>query len=298
MEIPYTASARPDTGLYNAKIGIWLFLASEVMLFGALFSTYIVLRVGAPETGFATWPMGSDYLNIPIGTFNTAVLIISSITILWAWSRLIIEKNLQKFRFWMGVTVACGALFLGIKSFEYREKFTHYELQLANGTIVTGHIKGVVLKDGPTIKNFFSLVPVNEGNITYKKETVTIDHINFIPDAPKKSRKVGGHAEDSHAAGGHAQAHEPIKYAGTEVKRISSLGPWRSPFFAIYFTLTGLHALHVFGGMIMNTYLCTVGTKMWKTDPTRFTNRVETSGLFWHFVDLVWIFLFPVLYLL
>ena len=49
MEIPYTVEARPDTGLYNAKVGIWLFLASEVMLFGALFSTYILLRVGAPE---------------------------------------------------------------------------------------------------------------------------------------------------------------------------------------------------------------------------------------------------------
>ena len=57
MEIPYTTEARPDTGLYNAKVGIWLFLASEVMLFGALFSTYILLRVGAPEN---LWPHGSS----------------------------------------------------------------------------------------------------------------------------------------------------------------------------------------------------------------------------------------------
>ena len=70
MEIPYTVEPRPDTGLYNAKVGIWLFLASEVMLFGALFSSYILLRVGSiPEN----WPQG--LLNIPIGTFNTAVLI-------------------------------------------------------------------------------------------------------------------------------------------------------------------------------------------------------------------------------
>ena len=51
MQIPYTVEERPDTGLYNAKIGIWLFLASEVMLFGALFSTYILLRTGAPRPG-------------------------------------------------------------------------------------------------------------------------------------------------------------------------------------------------------------------------------------------------------
>src|SRR6185503_14431707 len=60
MEIPYVAKARPDTGLFNAKVGIWLFLASEVMLFGALFSSYILLRVGADP---ATWPQG--LLNVP-----------------------------------------------------------------------------------------------------------------------------------------------------------------------------------------------------------------------------------------
>ena len=73
MEIPFNVKARPDTGLYNAKVGIWLFLASEVMLFGALFSSYILLRVGAPEE---FWPHG--WLNVPIGTFNTLVLITSS----------------------------------------------------------------------------------------------------------------------------------------------------------------------------------------------------------------------------
>ncbi|HST08527.1 MAG TPA: cytochrome c oxidase subunit 3, partial [Gemmatimonadaceae bacterium] len=67
---------------------------------------------------------------------------------------------------------------------------------------------------------------------------------------------------------------------------------------AIYFTLTGLHMLHVAGGMAVNAYLWGPGAKLWKTNPEWFTNRVEHSGLFWHFVDLVWIFLFPTLYLL
>src|ERR1043165_7684452 len=89
MDIPYTSQPRPDTGIYNAKTGIWLFLASEVMLFGALFSSYILLRVGAlPEN----WPHG--LLNIPIGTFNTAVLITSSITVVMAWA------SLQLGNFW------------------------------------------------------------------------------------------------------------------------------------------------------------------------------------------------------
>jgi cytochrome c oxidase subunit 3 len=74
--------------------------------------------------------------------------------------------------------------------------------------------------------------------------------------------------------------------------------PSHGPYFAIYFTLTALHALHVLGGAIVIFYIWGPGAKMWKTDPQRYMNRVEVSGLFWHFVDLVWIFLFPVLYLL
>ncbi|MEX2088818.1 MAG: cytochrome c oxidase subunit 3, partial [Bacteroidota bacterium] len=74
--------------------------------------------------------------------------------------------------------------------------------------------------------------------------------------------------------------------------------PGDSTFLAIYFTLTGLHGLHVIGGMIVNGYFWGPGSKMWEREPERFTNRIEVAGLYWHFVDLVWIFLFPVLYLL
>ena len=81
MEIPYTVEPRPDTGLANGKLGIWLFLASEVMLFGALFSTYILLRVGAVE-----WPHGE--LSIRLGAINTVILICSSVTMVVAWAKL------------------------------------------------------------------------------------------------------------------------------------------------------------------------------------------------------------------
>ena len=67
---------------------------------------------------------------------------------------------------------------------------------------------------------------------------------------------------------------------------------------AIYFTLTGLHVLHIIGGIVVLGYLWGPGIKMWTSEPERFTNRIEVAGLYWHFVDLVWIFLFPVLYLL
>ncbi len=196
MDIPYIVKPRPDTGVFNAKLGIWLFLASEVMLFGALFSSYVLLRLGSPD-----WPRGSSILNVPLGTFNTIVLITSSITMVMAWASLML-KNFSKFKLYQGLTILLGAVFLVVKAFEYGAKFEHH------------------------------------------------------------------------------------------------MFPKTSVYFAIYFTLTGLHAFHVICGMVVNGYLWGPGSKMWKTQPERFTNRVEVSGLFWHFVDLVWIFLFPVLYLL
>ena len=79
--LPYTTTVRPDTGLTSPKLGIWLFLASEVMLFGSLFSAYALLRTGAPS-----WPDQSAVLNVPLATLNTVILISSSVTMVMAWA--------------------------------------------------------------------------------------------------------------------------------------------------------------------------------------------------------------------
>jgi heme/copper-type cytochrome/quinol oxidase subunit 3 len=194
MEIPYTVQARPDSGLANGKLGIWLFLASEVMLFGALFSTYILLRVGATE-----WP--HHELNIPLGAANTVILISSSVTMVMAWASLKMNQW-GKHRLYLSATVGLSLLFLLNKYFEY---------------------------------------------------------------------------------GAHFAAGE---------------GPSHTTFLAIYFTMTGLHMLHIIGGVVVMLFFLGPGAKMWRTNPEQFTNRIEYTGLYWHFVDLVWIFLFPVLYLL
>ena len=196
MEIPYIVEERADTGLNNVKLGIWLFLASEVMLFGALFSSYVLLRLMAIE-----WPFGVDVLNVPMGTFNTAVLIGSSVTMVMAYASLKMD-DFGSFRRWLAATIGLSLVFMVVKAFEYNHEFD--------------------------IGNF----------------------------------------------------------------------PSTSTYLAIYFTMTGLHALHIIGGVIVNTYLLFPGSKMWKTNKAQFTNRIEAAGLYWHFVDLVWIFLFPVLYLL
>src|SRR5262247_2779943 len=158
MEIPYTVESRPDTGVYNAKVGIWLFLASEVMLFGALFSSYILLRVGAVE-GY--WPHG--WLNVPVGTANTLVLITSSITTVMAWAALKMN-NFGKFKFFHACTLLCALIFVGIKSFEYHDKFTHYTITLKDGRFADGHLVEKKL-EGNSAMGF-------TGHITIKGRTV------------------------------------------------------------------------------------------------------------------------------
>lgn len=195
MEIPYIVDERPDTGLTNVKLGIWLFLASEVMLFGGLFSAYILLRINAIE-----WPVGSEILSVPIGTFNTVVLITSSVTMVLCYAALK-QDDLLGYKRYMAMTIGLSVLFLAVKGYEYFDKFSH--------------------GDYPSV----------------------------------------------------------------------------STYFAIYFTLTGLHALHIVGGVIVNGYFLGPGSALWNTNKPQFINRIEAAGLYWHFVDLVWIFLFPVLYL-
>src|SRR6266566_2523940 len=106
MEIPYTAEIRPDTGLVNGKLGVWLFLASEVMLFSALFSSYVLLRVGSTE-----WPHGFQELNVPMAAINTIILISSSVTMVMAWASLKM-KNFARFRLYLGTTILLAVAFL------------------------------------------------------------------------------------------------------------------------------------------------------------------------------------------
>jgi hypothetical protein len=83
-----------------------------------------------------------------------------------------------------------------------------------------------------------------------------------------------------------------------QVAFASKFTPAWNPYYAIYFTITGLHGLHVIGGALVLAYYLFRGKKMYDTNPEWLANRVEVGGLFWHFVDLIWIFVFPLLYLM
>ena len=110
-EIRYISKAHPVTGVTNSKLGVWCFLASEIMLFGALFSALILIR-----TGSSSWPHGWARLNVPLATLNTMVLITSSVTMVMAWASLALH-DLGKYKRYMAITVLLGLTFLVVKSF-------------------------------------------------------------------------------------------------------------------------------------------------------------------------------------
>ncbi|MEM1084774.1 MAG: cytochrome c oxidase subunit 3 [Verrucomicrobiota bacterium] len=133
MEIPYIVTPRKDTGLFNSKIGIWLFLASEVMLFGGFFSAYVFLRIGAD------YPWPERTLPILPGLINTFILILSSVTVVFAWAALKM-RNWRGFQIYMGITIICAAVFMGFKAVEYAVKFKHAAVRMADYSVVEGHL--------------------------------------------------------------------------------------------------------------------------------------------------------------
>jgi len=201
----------------SASLGMWIFLATEVMFFGGLFCAYLIYR----RWYFGDFAAASKSIDAALGGANTAVLICSSLTVVLAiWAAQTSRRALL-----IGMlilTMLFGLTFLGIKGKEYKDKFDEH------------HVPGA---------------------------SFSFDHV-----------PVPGH---------------PDQFANPKHAQI---------FFALYFIMTGLHALHMIIGLGLFAWL------LWMAWKGRFTPEyhtpLEIGGLYWHFVDIVWIYLFPLLYLI
>ncbi len=285
MEIPYNIATRPDTGMYNSKLGIWLFLASEVMLFGGLFTAYIILRTGA-EPG--TWPV--HLLNVPIGLLNTFLLVVSSISMVCAWMVLKTRNFRFWYRFWLGLTILLGAAFLGVKSTEYYDKAMHYSLWVKDGAYQ--NYQKEVEADHLFVGDIqMQLQHIHELRGHYHGETATtitvVPDKEFVPFADKMMSKEAPAVDEE----------KEMVIQKCDLYRYSNFLPACNTFCAIYFTITGLHALHIVGGIVVMLYFWGPGASLYRRNPEHLANRIEVFGIFWHFVDLVWISAFPILYL-
>jgi len=201
----------------SASLGMWLFLVTEIMFFGGMFCAYLIYRLKY----FNAFAAASQQLSIKLGAFNTAVLLVSSLTVVLAVKAA--ESGKRKLLVsYLVITVLLGLTFLGVKAVEYNEKFEKH------------HVPGASFHFAETFDDNGTHIPVSENN---------------------------------------AQL-----------------------FFAIYFAMTGMHALH----MIIGCGLFGVLTVLaWKGhySPGYYT-PIENAGLYWHLVDIIWIYLFPLLYLI
>ena len=481
MEIPHEVTPRRDTGLYNAKLGVWLFLASEVMLFGGLFSAYVFLRLGVQDGVDNAWPWGLNVHKgyVWAGFANTLVLIASSVGVVFAWVALK-ERNWKRFQILMYSVVGCAVVFMCIKAVEYNSKLTkHHGIKLVDNSVMEGTILDgtdkirfdaksvsfglqgghpiflkeiasdefpaltvqaeegaegdpVVITSKGEFKKWFNTArrevgrKLAEDRKRYRAElasgienptpvsvsttaTVVADKpfalranprnsvahtdsvINYrdgskvegvltgddvlfeihevdmqlvlptkqhdsmlwdvvddegakkqffeaqqkwynkmrdyyeargetIPEKMLRGHKlnlqyvhVGAHDEDkgehkdevhsgesnpSASSGADHGESKPITVPRDQIKFMGNHGPRYGNYYAIYFTMTALHGLHVVGGALVLLYFVVFGKKIYMKNPEHLANRVEVGGLFWHFVDLIWIFLFPIMYLL
>ena len=218
------------------------------------------------------WPHG--WLNVTLGTVNTIILALSAITTLLAWVACK-TRQFGKFKFFHALHAAAGADVPVHQGYEYHDKWIHYEIKLLPEQSTEA------LPTATSLKN---------PRLRPRQEDRHRHHARPHRQATKRC------FIDLRAQKNIEQ--KEINIPRSDIKDMENYGPWHNTYLALYFTLTGLHALHILGGSIVIGYLWGPGRRLWKTDPEHFTNRVEVSGLFWHFVDLVWIFLFPVLYLM
>jgi cytochrome c oxidase subunit 3 len=292
----------------NSKLGMWLFLGTEIMFFTAFIGTYIVLRLGSDG-----WPSDPEVTHIHIwaGGVNTFVLLASSYLVVVAHES-IAKRNFAKTKRYLMGAFALACLFLGIKSYEYYGKWEHdilpghiaeddqqalTKLSIDFEKVLTRDFGRFVpaaeasrladqrnlidakTKDAPAEeqKEVASLKAVDKEYQAIRADiiarTATFDGVQKKLEELKKNPEYAGILQ-------HVELHFPIKYGNI--------------FASTYFLMTGFHAIHVIVGMIL------FAIPVWfvhKLDEN-WADYVENSGLYWHFVDLVWIFLFPLIYII
>jgi cytochrome c oxidase subunit 3 len=209
------------------NFAMWIFLLTEIMFFGGLFTAYLIYR----NWYYPAFVAGSHQLNIGWGTANTAVLISSSFTMaMGVWCAETRRKS--GLVLCLTLTFVLGLIFLGIKSIEYSEKIEKH------------HVPGF----------HYSLQ-------------------SFLDPAS-----------------------DPVAVKAGDKPLALDMARKTEAYFSLYFAMTGMHALHMIIG------ICILGFMIFRAQAGAYTaghvTFVENFGLYWHFVDIIWIFLFPLLYLI
>ena len=340
----------PEQQFDSGKLGIWLFLVTEVLFFSGLFVLYTLYRNYHPEI----FQVAHHYLDKNLGCLNTIVLLFSSLTMALAVRSAQTGKN-KNCETYLLITMVCATIFLGVKAVEYSHKWDlgiwprsmfHYHegvhetglFGLSNYLIKLSVVPTLLLIGFAGFAAFQFLTDKAQnakfyigmtimvlgyfagvlGGVVYQNAVAGDSHAHAAvqPAGPlmlhaamledshddhghDHSQGEGhdehGHDDHSHEAAGHEGDHSGDHHdvpAGSQTSVPDSVGI----FFSIYYCMTGLHAIHIIGGIVALAWLYRRSQLgHWRED---YFGPVDYVGLYWHLVDLIWIYLFPLLYLI
>jgi cytochrome c oxidase subunit 3 len=250
-------------------VGMWTFLVTEIMFFGALFLALTVYR----SIHVGDFNEAHRHLNVVYGGFNTVVLLFSSFFMVMAVRSAMLARR-SATMFWLALTMGGAFIFLGVKTIEYKDKWDHHLIPGASF-----HYEPVEAENNSGSQGHAARgEPGGRG----RQEAIT-----------------GGKTDGSYEGSGTITRNEDINGTATRSydpnkQNLSQDG--KQLFFCLYFIMTGLHAIHIIIGIgimavLMFLYAFNLGA-------VQDYMPLEMTGLYWHFVDIVWIFLFPILYLI
>ncbi len=320
------------------KLGMWLFLVTEILFFSGLFVAYAVYRARHPEV----FHDAHQYLDRTLGAVNTIVLLFSSLTMAWGvrCAQLTQRRGLVVC---LITTLACASFFLGVKAIEYSHKWdlglfwagryqplAHHAEEHGLSPILVGMCVPALLALGVFL--IWTLAAYLKG----QRQTLVVvgglaltaaAFFGGVACAMALPAAVAGltgaeHEAEPHAGANHgssgktetagAEPAEPPAEHGDTGTPAATEPPAAAPggaagqqpakpsyagiFFSIYYAMTGVHALHILAGMIAISWLLVRAVR--GDFSSRFFGPVDYVGLYWHLVDLVWIYLFPLLYLI
>ncbi len=323
----YTAEQQFDSG----KLGIWLFLVTEVLFFGGLFVAYIIYRYNRPEV----FVDAHHHLDTLLGGLNTIVLLFSSLTMAWGVRAAQLGDN-KTTAISVLITMVCAALFLGVKAVEYSHKWdlgllpgdmfsydphAHHAHHMISNYLVMLCIPFAVILVATLIAAVLNL---NTGKVLIGRfyGGLAITMLGFFAGVLVGVLWMAGAAsEESHGSDAHAAvatdatarlvsfevddaaAKTPATTEASTTDAAATTPAVEHPvdkklgvFFSIYYCMTGLHAVHIIGGIIALSWIFYRSLAAhWRSD---YFGPVDYVGIYWHLVDLIWIYLFPLMYLI
>jgi cytochrome c oxidase subunit 3 len=265
-----------DQQYQSAKLGMWLFLATEILFFGGLLVAYTVFRINHPEV----FVFGAYFLDTSLGALNTVVLIFSSFTIAWA-VRAAQLKQIGILKWTIIATMVCALVFMGVKYVEYSSKWKHGLLWAAKYDHHVEHVESDHGEAGDAEAHAEEQPgePVAEAAVEPDAGAPAAD-----PDRSTIAPAADGPSGLASPVEEVAEGVMPAEPGNAKI------------FFSIYFLMTGLHGIHVLAGIGAMLWLLRC-LKRGDFDGGHFT-KVDMVALYWHVVDIIWIYLFLLLYLI